>query len=249
MANNSSSGSQSIFSRLLKQLRNRIREREEKAFLNALPSAYADFMTRHVPANPQEERLFNTTKDIVMQTGQHPDIFSEEFAQIADTPLLQHLWDHSQVNEPDLRQTIVENPNCSKNIILAAVSDPFSEVAAPAILNPKLSEQDLLQAVYRIDKTSPGTVDALETRLKDLGYRVDWEPWNTQQNFRDYNKPLIFKVLGKDNEVPLDKNFNWKKPTSLDNIISNAKNQKETQTKIPSRAPVKDFNLHDNLGR
>ena len=78
---------------------------------------------------------------------------------------------------------------------------------------------------------------------------MDWEPWNTQQNFRDYDKPLFFKVLGKDNEVPLDKNFNWKKTTSLDNIISNAKNQKETQTKIPSRAPVKDFNLHDNLGR
>jgi len=249
MARNSSVSAQSFFGRLFEQLRNRSREREEKAFRDSLPSAYADFMKRYVPESEADEALFNKMKLFLMKTRQRPDVFAEEFAQIADGPLLQHLWDKSHDNEPDLRQAIVENPNCYKNIILDAVADPFGDVAVPAIMNPMLTERDLLKAVYRVDVSSPGTVNALEKRLNDLGYRVDWEPWNTQPNFRDYDKPLIFKVLDKDNELPLDKDFNWKKHSSLDNIISNAKNRQETQTRAQFKAPVKDFDNHDEIVR
>lgn len=249
MARNSSVGAQSFFGRLFEQLRNRSREREEKAFMDSLPSAYSEFMKRYVPENEGDEALFNKMKLFLMKTRQHPDVFAEEFAQIADGPLLQHLWDKSHDNEPDLRQAIVENPNCYKNILLAAVADPFSDVAAPAIRNPMLTERDLLKAVYRVDRTSPGTVEALEKRLGGLGYRVDWAPWENQPNSRDHDKPLILKVLDKDTEVPLDKDFNWKKPSSLDNIISNVKNRQEAQTIALSKAPVKDFNPHDNIER
>lgn len=229
-----------LFNRLLNLMRTRYKEREEKAFVASLPPPYAEFMKRYTPENENDAQLFNRTKDILIKTGQRNiKNYLEDFAQIGDVPLLEHLWNISGKNDPDLGEIILNNPNCSKEIVLEAIANSYGGVAEPALRSPLLSSKDLLQAVYRIDRTCYTAFEVLNERLNNMGYRVDWNPWL-------HDEPLIYKVLDKDTEVPLDMNFNPTKPMSLDNMILNAQERSEAQGTSHVKTSTKNFPVYDN---
>ena len=247
MADNRWFEKQSFFGRMFNSIREIREQRKEERLLQSLPKEYAAFVERYVPDSTANEALFNKIKHILSQNPVNIKTFSEEFAKIGDAYLLQHLWAETPVNEPDTRKIIIENPNCPKDIILEAIGDPFPDVAATAIANPAVTESDCLEAVYHIDRTSPGTVKALERRLEEFGYRVDWSPWETHGSLRYRNEPMIYRIANvisprQDKVVP------EKKKTSLDEQISDAKKRSEAQAKSQDRSLYRSSNSRIEFG-
>ena len=235
MADTRSTSPFSLFGRVFNSIREYREQRKEEHFLQSLPKEYAAFMERYVPDNPTNEAIFTKIKSILLKNPAFIKFYCEDFAKIGDSYLLQHLWKNTPINESDIRKSIILNPNCPKDIILDAIGDPFSEVAVNAILNPLVSETDCLEAVNRIDLSSPATVEALERKLEDFGYRVDWNPWITSEE--DIGKPKLYKIFDSGTEVPLD------------NVISDANKRFEEQEKHYTQAPVKVFDSQDFFAR
>lgn len=227
--------SQSVFQRMLESMRERRAARKEAQFLASLPKPYADFVRNYTPKTPQEAEMYNKMTSVLTKTVQPLREYSEEFAQIGDASLLRHLWNNARTNDPDLRSAIVNNPECPKDIVLKAISDPFDSVSAPAVMNPALTEKDLLQAVNVVDQTCYSTCKALETRLGELGYQVEWSPWT--------NEATVHKarVNEQAKETPDRKSF--------DNLLSDAQRRSATQAAEQKNMPSRNIPAMDHLSR